>query len=328
MLQTDVHRRGREDIIDELMQSSPTGLSSTNTVNLEIGDICCSFRCHDDNVCNRLREMYGAFLTEQTPPDMTVELVATDRLNPKDLGKTLSRTKYVHDKKNRFRTSSKIMSGQYDLENRYIKIVGEKNLVNPDLENNHLNKLFAMAYYSACKVKYGEVPPAMLVHAAGILRQGRAWIFTGPSEAGKTTVATLCREQDGEVINDEILLVSQPGINGGNISVRSAPILGRFIPRRRISAPLGGIFMLKKGPRTLVSSINRTEACTRLMRQIITPAYIGQSSKRAVLSLIADFSSELSGAVPVYELEFTLDGESLWQVVDGVEGMTGIREPQ
>jgi hypothetical protein len=327
MLKTDIQRQEQKVSAGSLVESAPTDLSAGDTVNLQIGDVCCSFRSNDDEVCNRLRQMYSAFITEQSP-DITVELESTDRLKPKELNNALSKTKYVHDKKKRFRTSSKIMSGRYDLEKRFIRIVGEKSLINPDLEDNHLNKLLAMSYYSACKVKYGDVPPAMLVHTAGILRHGQVLMFTGPSDAGKTTIATLCRERDGEVINDEILLVSQPGENGENISVRSAPILGRFIPQRQISAPLRAIFMLKKSYRTLVRPLDRTEAYVKIMRQIITPAYIGQSSKRAVLSLIADFSNALTKAVPVYELEFTLDGESLWNTVSETEGVMSIKEPQ
>ena len=297
---------------------TPADLSHGDTVNLLIGDVCCTFRCLNDEVCQRLRQLFGVFLTEQSP-DITVELEGTDRMSPTELNKALAKTRYFHDKKHRFQTTSKIMSGHYDLEKRYIKIVGEKSLVNPDLEINHLNKLLAIAYYSACKVKYGDIPPTVLVHAAGILRHGQVWLFTGPSDAGKTTVATLCREQDGEVINDEILLISRPSPNGDGISVRSAPILGRFIPQRIITAPLRGIFLLKKSHRTLARLVDRTEACLRMMRQIITPAYIGQIDKRTVLSLITDFSAELTATVPVYELEFNLERESLWRAVEELE---------
>ena len=315
MLQTDLHHQEPKLATGSLLEPIPTGLSADNTVNLQIGDVCCSFRSNDDEICNLLQQTYNVFLTEKSP-DITIELESTDRMKPEDLYKALSKTEYFHDKKKRFRTSSKIISGQYDLEKRFIRIIGEKSLINPDMENNHLNKLLAMSYYSACKVKYGDVPPAMLIHASGILRHGQVLMFTGPSEAGKTTVATLCREQDWEVINDEILLVSQPGATIKNIEVRSAPFLGRFTPNRQVTAPLRSIFMLKKSHRILTRPLDRTEAYVKMMRQIITPAYIGQSSKRAVLALIADFSKALTEAVPIYELEFTLDGESLWKTVD------------
>jgi hypothetical protein len=61
------------------------------------------------------------------------------------------------------------------------------------------------------------------------------------------------------------------------------------------------------------------ESYVRFLRQLITPAYIGQTDRRAVFSLMADFSNEITGAVPFYELEFTLDKEPLWQLIAELE---------
>jgi hypothetical protein len=163
------------------------------------------------------------------------------------------------------------------------------------------------------------VPPAMLVYSCGIIRHGKALIFAGPSESGKTTIAGLCREQDGEVLNDEIVLMSRPASDGG-ISVQSAPMVSQISPRANKSAPLSCILLIKKSNKTAIHEIPKTEAYLRFMRQIITPAYIGQSNKRAVYSLIADFSNEVTQNVPVYEFEFSLNGESLWQEIEKLEG--------
>jgi hypothetical protein len=57
------------------------------------------------------------------------------------------------------------------------------------------------------------------------------------------------------------------------------------------------------------------------MRQIITPAYIGQRRGKDVFALMADFSAELVGNITFYEFEFNLDGDSLWQTVIELEKM-------
>jgi hypothetical protein len=291
--------------------------SSGHTLVLRIGSVNCALRCQDNDVYKRLKRLYHGFLTEQ-PADITVELEGTDRLSLDDLSAALTENKYVHEE-NCFRSTSQVVAGQYDLARHFIKITGERSLANPDLELNHLNQLLSLSYYSACKVKYDGNPPAMLVHACGILRSGQALIFTGPSEAGKTTIASLCGKRDGDVINDEMLLVSRPSQNGNGISVRSAPILGRFPSHPNVTAPLRCILMLKKSSKTLVRSLDRAEAYLRFMRQIITPAYIGQKNKRAVLSLMAEFSDAVTKAIPVYELEFSLDEKPLWQTVGEIE---------
>jgi hypothetical protein len=144
-------------------------------------------------------------------------------------------------------------------------------------------------------------------------------LFTGPSEAGKTTVASLCGQRDGVVINDEMLLVSRPGQPGNMVKVSNAPIIGAFSSKPGLTAPLRCVFVLKKGSQTVLRPIEKTKAYLTFMRQVITPAYIGQTDKRALLALIAGFSAEITRTIPVYELEFTLNGESLWQAVSEVE---------
>jgi len=292
--------------------------SSNSTLGLQIGSVYCALKCKDEEVYSRLKRLYRNFLTEQ-PVDITVELEGVEQLSMDSLGPALSETRYIHENGNSFRTTSQIVSGQYDLERQIIRLTGEKSLVDPDLEYNHLNQLLALSYYSACKVKYGGNPPAMLVHSCGVLRNGRAIVFAGPSEAGKTTIARLCGERDGEVLNDEMLLISRPNHNGNGISVQSAPIVSGLSPRQNKSAPLRCIMLLKQSNRTRVRCLDRVDAYLRFLRQIITPAYIGQKDKRAVYSLMADFGNEITRMIPIYELEFNLDAESLWKAVGELE---------
>lgn len=301
------------------------GLPSLNhTLGIQIGSVCCALRCQDTEIHNKLQQLYHNFLTEE-PADITIELEVTDRLSLEDLYTSVSKTRYMR-KGNRIRTTSKIINGQYDLARRTINITGERSLLDPDIEFNYLNQLLSAAYYSACKVKYNYNPPAMLVHACGILRFGRVLVFTGPSDAGKTTIARLCGERHGEVLNDEMLLMSRPSSNGNGINIQSAPIIGGVSPRRNISAPLRCILLLKQSNKTVLHYLDRVDAYLRFIRQIISPACIGQKDRRSVYSLMADFSAEVTRAIPVYELEFNLDEASLWQIAHELEVVPGSEE--
>jgi len=297
-----------------------TAHSEAGTIRLQIGDVCCAFRFHDVEIHNRLKDFYSVFLTDNSP-DIMLEMEAFERLNPGNLGKAVRKTQYTHKTNNDFQTTSNIISGEYDLTNRFIKITGEKRLYDPDSKINHLNRMISLAYYMACRIKYFETYPAMMVHGCGILRQGHTLIFTGPSGVGKSTLAGLCGEQDGEVINDEIVLVSRPDTVSREVIVRSVPILGAFPCRRIVTAPLRCISLLKQGDKTSVHRLDKTEAYLRLMRQIITPTCIGHGRKREILSLIADFSMEIISSIPVFELEFNLDRKALWQAVGEIEEM-------
>jgi hypothetical protein len=288
---------------------------SDSAMNLQIGSVCCALRVKDKEVNTRLQQVYRNFICRQ-PADITIELERSNHIPTNDLEQVLSHTRYIHEDGNSFRTTSQVISGQYNLAERTVVISGVGSLIDPNFEYNHLNQLLSLAYYSACKIKYNGYPPAMLVHSCAILRHGKAFVFAGPSEAGKTTIARLCGENNGEVLNDETVLMSRPD-SDGHVIVQGVPFVSRMSPRRNTAAPLSGIFLLKKGPVTRLNDVERPDAYLKFMRQVVAPAYIGQRDRRAVYSLMAEFSDEITGTIPVYELEFNLDGELLWRTVGG-----------
>jgi len=291
---------------------------SNHSMRFQIGDVCCAISCGDTEVFDSLQKLYNNFLTDQ-PADISIELSISEQSSSSELEASLSERRYVHEG-NHFMTTSHIIDATYDLANRTISICVERNLGNPGLELNLLNRLLYLAYYSVWKVRHNGNPRALLVHACGILRGGQALVFTGPSEAGKTTIASLCGERrNGKVINDEMLLISRPKQHDNVLKVQGIPIIGGHPQRLNVTAPLSCILLLKQSHKTKIRSINRTEAYLRLIRQIITPAYIGLIDKRSVLSLMVDFTDEVTRTIPIYELEFSLDSESLWREVGKLE---------
>lgn len=285
------------------VKSSVNAPSADHTLGVEIGSICCAVTCRDDEIYRRLSGLYRNFLTELTP-DITIELERTEVEGPVPDGDA----------------SEPVFDILVDRSDLFIAEMGW-DPAGSDAAFRYINRLFYLAYYTACLEKFGGDPPAMLVHACGILRQGRALLFAGPSESGKTTIAGMCREKDGRVISDEMVLISRPGSDGSAASVRSVPIIGGFLPGINITAPLSCILMLKRGERTRIRPLEPVEAYLRLISQTITPCYIGQRERKSVLSMIAEFSQKTINRVPVYEMEFALDGDSLWQEIGNLEEM-------
>jgi hypothetical protein len=288
-----------------------------HTLGIQIGSVGCEIKCRDTEIYHKLHNLYHNYLTDALP-DVTIELEVTERLSAEELPSILERSRYMHQG-NHFRSSGKLVKGRYDMASRTVKITGERGLVDPDVEENLLNQLISVAYYTGCKVKYGTELPAMLVHSCGILRNGRILLFTGPSEVGKTTIARLCGNEHGEVFNDEMLLMSRPGSNGSGVTIQNAPILGDLLPGRNTAAPLNCIFILKQSHRTELRHLDKAEIYLRFIRQVIAPSCVGDYDKKTVYSLMADFSSEIANNVPVYELEFNRDINALWQITDELE---------
>jgi hypothetical protein len=289
-------------------------------VRVQIGDVCCSFKCDNAEVLGNLGRLLGNFLCTNRV-DTTIELEATDRLRPEETESAMARARYKHNG-GEFRTTDSLITGRYDTTGSTISLKGEKNLLNPDLEVNAVNQLLSLSYYTACKARHNGNPPAMLVHSSAVLYNGWAVLFVGPCESGKSTIARMCDGRFGQAINDETVLLSRPHHDNGDngtVTVYGVPHIGEIESRPNASAPLSCIMMLKQSHRTAARRLERMESYVRFLRQIITPAYIGQTDRRAIFSLMADFSNEITGAVPFYELEFTLDGEPLGKLLGELE---------
>ena len=141
-------------------------------------------------------------------------------------------------------------------------------------------------------------------------------LFAGPSGVGKSTIAKFCDGEYGQVLNDEAVLLHRPQHSTNTLMVEGIPIIGELPKRLNVAAPLRAVILLKQGKFTSLRRLDKMEAYLRFMRQIANPAFIGQMDKRAVYKLITDFSSEVTGAIPFYELEFTLDRTLLLEVLN------------
>jgi hypothetical protein len=291
--------------------------NTTSILPIQIGEICCSITCHDCAAFNYLRDLYGNFISDR-PADINLELNVLDRMSDSEVGKALHEME-VSVEGNRLWLKNGLLYGEYDFDGRTIRMSMERHLLRTDLDFKMLNRIIDVIYYTGCNSKYSGTLPSILVHSCGIIRKGKVLLFSGPPETGKTTVARFCGNEYGRVINDETVLVSRPIPGNGALWAQGVPIIGGYVQRLNEAAPLACIILLKQSKNTRLRRLSRLEAYVRLIRQVINPYCWGQADIRAMLTLITDFSDEVTKAVPCYELEFTLDKEPLWASIEDLE---------
>jgi hypothetical protein len=129
------------------------------------------------------------------------------------------------------------------------------------------------------------------LHAAGIVEEGRAWVFFGPSGSGKTTVAELIGEG---VISDEVVAIRP---EGQGYVVSGVPWRGH-----RLSAPLGSLFFLRKGGETGFTLLSPAVAVRRLLPSVFFPRPDSPQVDR-----FFENAEALARTVPCYEMRFAAD---------------------
>jgi hypothetical protein len=145
-----------------------------------------------------------------------------------------------------------------------------------------------------------------LVHSASVVRNGRAFLFSGVSGAGKTTISRLA-PPDATLLTDEISYVRRVGDCYEACGTPFAGDLGRA--GENVSAPLAGVYLLAQGRHNHASPIRPADAARRLLRNIL---FFADDAGR--VEQLFRSACEFVSRVPVYELTFLPD-KRVWDLV-------------
>jgi hypothetical protein len=145
-----------------------------------------------------------------------------------------------------------------------------------------------------------------LLHSASAVRGGRAFLFSGVSGAGKTTIARLA-PADSALLSDEISCVRRVG---AGYHAFGTPFAGELeVAGEKIQAPVGALYFLRQGPRNRIDAIEPARAAAMLLRNILffaeDPALLNQ-----IFTIACDFATR----VAVAELTFRPD-PAVWELI-------------
>jgi hypothetical protein len=282
-----------------------------------VGDICLAVTCHDAEISAFLHDRYANFKSNQ-PADINVELEIVDRMCSDAIITGTKNRAFTHDE-NQFWDASGIVTGEHDLSSASVHIRLERGLINYGRYRLFFNQAVTKLYYSGLRVKGQSPPPVFIMHSSCVIRNGKALLFVGPSNIGKSTIARLYGNEHRQILNDEGTLLTRPNAYNSVMEVRGAPIIGSLPHMQNTSAPLLCVLVLKQGKRTVLRRLNRTEAYKRVIRQVVNPAYFGETDRQSVFSAISEFGDEVTRHCPFFELEFSLEDEKLGVILDGME---------
>jgi len=271
---------------------------------LQIGDFCCSLRFKDPSYSSYLKDHYKGFISEKEPKltidvDVHVTLDNEEAASPSSLltSKTVNGNDFVF--------LDGLITGTLNF--------GEKQCtVSFSGQGLDVVKQFMfMVYYTVLKRYYpSDSKNNFLVHGCAVSKNGEGHVFTGPSESGKSTIATL--SSDYKVLNDEIVIIKK---QNGSFVVGSTPFRGDFLANEDACAPLKAIFLIKHGNgRNVIKTISRKEFITRFFREITYPESLLSTNREDGFSEMLDFCDDVASEVPFYELQFLPD-KSFWDSI-------------
>jgi hypothetical protein len=145
-----------------------------------------------------------------------------------------------------------------------------------------------------------------LLHAASAICEGRAYLFSGVSGAGKTTMTRLA-PAGITLLTDEISYLRP---SAGGYAAFGTPFAGELARAgENCTAPVSALFFLEQGPENRVDELTSPEAVRRLMRNILFFAK-DHGLVEKLLATACDFVAK----VPIRRLTFYPDAR-VWDLV-------------
>jgi len=145
-----------------------------------------------------------------------------------------------------------------------------------------------------------------LLHSASAIRNGRAFLFAGVSEAGKTTISRLA-PSDVTLLTDEISYVRRRG--DGYIAF-GTPFTGELAKLgENVSAPIAALYLLAKGRENRIEPVPAGEAARSLLANLL---FFAEDAELVQATFHAAF--EFVNRVPVSRLTFVPDAR-VWELI-------------
>jgi hypothetical protein len=276
-------------VIEDQSGISSVSPPADHTVILEIGGISISFRSASNDFCRLLEKRYIGFVNPSAPPRYTFDVeIAPPPEDSADEDVRVTRlASGWHVQRGDFQAAWDSSSGKGWLR---------------QTENPYSTDTLVRIVHSLSLATEG----GFLLHAASVIRDGRAFLFSGVSGVGKTTLSRLA-PRDVMLLTDEMSYVRRETNGYRAHGTPFAGDLGRS--GEKASAPIRGLFFLHQGPENRAERLDNTDAARKLLRDILFLAHDEDLVERVFHSAV-----EFVKTVPAYRLTFAPDAR-VWEII-------------
>jgi len=232
-------------------------------VVIEIGGIPIALETDDAGFIDILQGRYGNYMKSTASPEFSfrVKLIAPGAFNPEDDAEVWFENGEWRLERGDFRAT-------WNQESR-------QGLIRQSANPYSIDSVLRITHTLLLARTGG-----FLLHASSAVRNGKAFMFSGLSEAGKTTIARLA-PPDVALLTDEASYVRRVDDRYLAYGTPFAGEMGK--PGKNVSAPIAAVYLLKKAPENRIDSVEPAEAVRRLLRNILFFAH-DEELVRLVLS--------------------------------------------
>ena len=270
--------------------TTATPIAAPEALSIEIGGMSIGLRTHDPSFRQLIERRYAGFVGRSPSPDFQFDIDLYEPRDPTSAHRELE---------------VKLEAGEWLLQRGDFRASWD-----PASRCGYIRQS-RTPYAVDCVLRIVHTlilarQGGFLVHAASAIRNGKAFLFSGVSGAGKTTISRLA-PPDATLLTDEISYIRR---DGGRYVACGTPFAGELARvGENQSAPLSAFYLLEQGPENRIDPIPPAEAIRRLLRNILFFA-----DDPALVELVFQSACEFVSSVPIQRLTFFPD-ERVWDLI-------------
>lgn len=278
---------------------------------MDLGGVVIGVRCPQAGLAEGLTKWFGQ-PSATAEPHVVLDLEFVPHDDDPTLPASLLMTKTLGPDGS-FNIADGLITGRWDRasgrgELRAKAILGSGRLT------RILEQVFYQAFHSARAIAGSQ---AWLVHSSAVIVDGRGFLFVGPSEAGKTTVARLSAHH--HVLGDEMNLVV-PSADG--LEVVGTLFNGTFREKRPGRGPLAAVFLLAQAPVHRLTDVPAAEAAAILASEIVPPVGLDEVPDSETVGKMVDAAALIATKSRLKRLEFLPDA-GFWKAIGEAFDLAG-----
>ena len=285
-----------------------------SAVTTRFGSYVLRFICEDQGVLDLLELHFHDYLSEAQPDvSIIITVVTPEKISTV---KIVSASRYAFLDKETVNFGPNLVEGRWDFCNKRFNLLISTSLMVQE-ELWLFDRFLCRVYYTLVVNDTNRNHSPFIVHSSGVIRDGRGYVFFGPPESGKSTIASLSKKFT--VIHDDMNIVT---LDGMSIMIEGVPFNPKLINRTNEKAPLSMICSLHKSDTVKLERGSADEFTRKVLAEIFLPMPLFSNDRKSAFQYLLTCVRELSQKVPYYRLYFKKD-ESFWDIIEKEEDKNG-----
>lgn len=278
--------------------------------NIQFGDQVWGIVCPEKGSRDFLKTHFGAYIVNAKSSDARIVITLLNHREPPSI---VPGTYYAYTVTgDRFNFGPDLVRGHYDPEGKSFYLAIAKKLFQPD-DIWLFDRILCRLFFTVAESNNGHPRNAVIIHSAGVAKDGKGYLFFGPPESGKSTIARLSARYS--VLHDDMNLII---FDEKSIYLQGVPFNPKGITLSGIRVPLAAAFSINKGQFAKIEKLSYSEFTGLVLPEIFLPLSLFSNNKQKSFQEVLNITAAIWNSVPCCRLNFRKD-PTFWNSIEQME---------